>query len=144
MDDTPVAKKSSKKVSSKKNAKKKTGRKKVTNKKTSSNQTSEASVQKVYFRENTANATTAGEKKIAEIADELTVDTKAVVKITGYASSSEPEPQALAANRANYIADKFVEQYSIDASRIDTETSVSDVPQSMATIDITRGEEQQQ
>ena len=35
-----------------------------------------------------------------------------------------------------YIADKFIEDYSIDASRINTSSSVSDTPQSMATIEI--------
>ena len=68
----------------------------------------------------------------------MTVDPSVTVTITGYASTSEPEPQALAESRSNYIADKFVEEYSIDASRINTRTSVSDTPQSIANVEISK------
>ena len=142
-DDAP-AKKSVKKGRTKKTSKK-SGKKKVTNrsKKAASDGDETAAgsssvSHKVYFRENTANATPSGEKKISEIADEMTVDPSVTVTITGYASTSEPEPQALAESRSNYIADKFVEEYSIDASRINTRTSVSDTPQSIANVEISK------
>lgn len=144
MDDSSAAKKAVKKGRAKKSSKK-SGKKKVTNrsKKAAASAGDESSPaastsHKVYFRENTANATPSGEKKISEIADEMTVDPAVTVTITGYASTSEPEPQALAESRSNYIADKFVEEYSIDASRIETRTSVSDTPQSIANVEISK------
>lgn len=141
MDDKAMPKKTAPKGRS---ATKKTSaaKKKVVNKNTKANANTKNAAAgnktyKVYFRENTANVTPSGEKKISEAADELTVDPKSSVKITGYASSeSETEAQSLAENRSNYIADKFIEDYSIDASRINTSSSVSDTPQSMATIEI--------
>ena len=137
LDDSPAAKKKT----AKKTSKKKSSKKKVTNKKSnatkaSSSQDSSQDSFKVYFRENTANITSSGEKKISEIADVLTVDTSSTVRITGYASSSEPDPQSLAESRSNYVADKFVEEYSIDASRITTTSSVSDTPQCFANVEI--------
>ncbi|MCR4819521.1 MAG: OmpA family protein [Elusimicrobiales bacterium] len=137
LDDSPAAKKKT----AKKTSKKKSSKKKVTNKKSnaakdSSSQDSSKDSFKVYFRENTANITSSGEKKISEIADVLTVDTSSTVRITGYASSSEPDPQSLAESRSNYVADKFVEEYSIDASRITTTSSVSDTPQCFANVEI--------
>ena len=131
-------------IGSKKNAKggaKKAAAKKKTVKNTRSAASKKAAANrmyKVYFRENTANATPSGEKKISEAAEELNVDPNLKVKITGYASSEEPDSESLASGRSNYIADKFIEEYSIEAARVDTASSVSDTPQSMATIEFIR------
>ncbi len=126
------------KYSKKNNAKNAAGRNAKKNTAAKKPGTSGQKEYKVYFQEKTANPSTSGKKVIANIADELSANDSVSVKITGYASSDDENPQSLADERSNFVADTLADQYGIDASRIDTATSVSDSAQNMASVEIVK------
>ena len=126
------------KYSKKNNAKNAAGRNAKKNTAAKKSSTSGQKEYKVYFQEKTANPSTSGKKVIANIADELSANDSVSVKITGYASSNDENPQSLADERSNFVADTLADQYGIDASRIDTATSVSDSVQNMASVEIVK------
>lgn len=126
------------KYSKKNNAKNAAGRNAKKNTAAKKPSTSGQKEYKVYFQEKTANLSTSGKKVIASIADELSANDSVSVKITGYASSNDENPQSLADERSNFVADTLADQYGIDASRIDTATSVSDSAQNMASVEIVK------
>ena len=89
---------------------------------------------KIYFREETAIVTPNSEKKLAQVAETMGYYPIAKVKLIGYAYSGEPNSEAMAQNRVNYVSTRLAGKYKIEKDRMDISTQLSDTPKSIVEI----------
>ncbi len=89
---------------------------------------------KIYFKENTTSLTATSEKRLAQVAETLGYYPMATIVLTGYAYSGEANADAMAENRANYVATRLAEKYRIDRSRMEVNSAVSETPKSIVEI----------
>ncbi|HNW44924.1 MAG TPA: hypothetical protein PKI19_10500 [Elusimicrobiales bacterium] len=95
---------------------------------------------KIYFKENTANITPNSEKKLAQVAETLSMYPMSNIALTGYAYSGEPNAEAMAESRVNYVGTRLTEKYKIDHARMAMKSRVSETPKSTVEIEMTGGE----
>ncbi len=89
---------------------------------------------KIYFKENTASITANSEKKLAQVAEMLGYYPMANITLTGYAYSGEANADAMAENRADYVAARLADKYKIDRARMEMKSKVSETPKSIVEI----------
>ncbi|HAF94745.1 MAG: hypothetical protein A2021_00535 [Elusimicrobia bacterium GWF2_52_66] len=89
---------------------------------------------KIYFKENSATITANSEKKLSQVAETLNYYPISTVKLTGYAYSGEPNAEAMAENRVNYVVARLSKKYKIDKNRLDAQTKVSETPKTLVEI----------
>ncbi len=89
---------------------------------------------KIYFKENTLTLTENSEKRLAQVAETLSYYPMAKIMLTGYAYSGEADAETMAEKRVNRVAARLSEKYSIDQSRMQLQSKVSETPKSTVEI----------
>jgi outer membrane protein OmpA-like peptidoglycan-associated protein len=97
---------------------------------------------KIYFKENTISLTPNSEKRLAQVAETLGYYPMSNISLTGYSYSGEPDPDAMAQKRADYVASRLAAKYKIDRSRMDVKSVVSETPKSIVEIKLTGKEKE--
>jgi len=88
---------------------------------------------RIYFMENNA-LTAASGKRLAQVAETMGYYPMANIRLIGYAYSGEPNAEAVAETRVNKIASILSEKYSIDQSRMELSSRVSEATKPMVEI----------
>lgn len=88
---------------------------------------------RIYFMENNA-LTAASGKRLAQVAETMGYYPMANIRLIGYAYSGEANAEAVAETRVNKIASILSEKYSIDQSRMELSSKVSEATKPMVEI----------
>lgn len=91
---------------------------------------------KVFFTDDN-KLTSASEKRLAQVAENIGYYPGAKLQLTGYAYSGEPNADAVAENRVNTVAARLSEKYKVDRERMDTSSKVSEATKAMVEIKLT-------
>jgi outer membrane protein OmpA-like peptidoglycan-associated protein len=97
---------------------------------------------KIYFKENTITLTPNSEKRLAQVAETLGYYPMSNISLTGYSYSGEPDADAVAQKRADYVASRLAAKYKIDRSRMNVKSVVSETPKSIVEIKLTGKEKE--
>ena len=88
---------------------------------------------RIFFMNNNS-LTSASEKRLAQVAETMGYYPMARIRLTGYAYSGEPNADAVADNRVNKVASRLSEKYSIDRSRMELNSKVTESTKPMVEI----------
>jgi outer membrane protein OmpA-like peptidoglycan-associated protein len=88
---------------------------------------------RIYFMENNA-LTAASGKRLAQVAETMGYYPMAKIRLIGYAYSGEANAEAVAETRVNKIASILSQKYSIDQSRMELSSKVSEATKPMVEI----------
>lgn len=91
---------------------------------------------KVFFTDDN-KLTSASEKRLAQVAENIGYYPGAKLQLTGYAYSGEPNADAVAETRVNTVAARLSEKYKVDRERMDTSSKVSEATKAMVEIKLT-------
>ncbi len=89
---------------------------------------------KIYFKSGSNTITSNSRKKLLQVADTMNYYPMARIELIGYAYSGEPNSEAMAQSRANFVVSQLSGKYGIKKSRIDATTSIVEVPKSIVEI----------
>ncbi|MCG2726178.1 MAG: OmpA family protein [Elusimicrobia bacterium] len=89
---------------------------------------------KIYFKSGSNTITSNSRKKLLQVADTMNYYPTARIELIGYAYSGEPNSEAMAQSRANFVVSQLSEKYGIKKSRIDATTRIAEVPKSIVEI----------
>ncbi len=94
---------------------------------------------RIFFMNNNS-LTSASEKRLAQVAETMGYYPMARIRLTGYAYSGEPNADAVADNRVNKVASRLSEKYSIDKSRMELNSKVTESTKPMVEIKLAGGQ----
>ncbi|MBU2530369.1 MAG: hypothetical protein KKD35_04955 [Elusimicrobia bacterium] len=89
---------------------------------------------KIYFKSGSDTITSNSRKKLLQVADTMNYYPMARIELIGYAYSGEPNSEAMAQSRANFVVSQLSGKYGIKKSRIDATTRIVEVPKSIVEI----------
>ncbi|MCK4936067.1 MAG: hypothetical protein KAR84_04375 [Elusimicrobiales bacterium] len=89
---------------------------------------------KIYFKSGSNTITSNSRKKLLQVADTMNYYPMARIELIGYAYSGEPNSEAMAQSRANFVVSQLSGKYGIKKSRIDVTTRIVEVPKSIVEI----------
>ena len=69
-----------------------------------------------------------------QVADTMNYYPLARLKLIGYAYSGEPNSEAVAQNRADFVVSQLSTKYGISKSRMDVSSRIAEVPKSIVEI----------
>lgn len=89
---------------------------------------------RIMFQPGTTTLVSGGEKKIRQVADTMNYWPLAKLTLVGYSHSGEPNAQSVAQNRANIVASVLSDRYGVNRDRMQIQSKVDGIPQSMVEI----------
>lgn len=89
---------------------------------------------KIYFKSGSSVITSNSEKRLMQVADTMNYYPLARLRLTGYAYSGEPNSEAVAQNRADFVLSQLSIKYGISKSRMDVSSRIAEVPKSIVEI----------
>lgn len=89
---------------------------------------------KIYFKSGSNTITSNSRKKLLQVADTMNYYPAAKIELVGYAYSGEPNSEAMAQSRANFVVSQLSGKYGIKKSRIHDSTKIVEVPKSIVEI----------
>ncbi len=89
---------------------------------------------KIYFKSGSSTITSNSRKKLLQVADTMNYYPTARIELIGYAYSGEPNSEAMAQSRANFVVSQLSGKYGIKKSRIEDRTEIVEVPKSIVEI----------